>query len=148
MNIWLVESIILHLILICTAQLLHPYSSHNVEQGRFRLIYYMHHFFNLCPLNCEGICICVEYGFRRSHGIFTSSQPFHIRRNQRCRLLCVSRCYLHQSFQEAPNILSIGSTAAEPGDYDTLQQRLTAVTGRAPLPPDFLLGMLWLVRFL
>ncbi|KAJ6031647.1 hypothetical protein N7540_002379 [Penicillium herquei] len=30
--------------------------------------------------------------------------------------------------------------ASEPGDYDTLQQRLSALTGRAPLPPDWSLG--------
>lgn len=32
--------------------------------------------------------------------------------------------------------------AAPAGDYDTLQRRLSAVTGRAPLPPDFSLGYL------
>ncbi|KAF7596790.1 hypothetical protein BBP40_012389 [Aspergillus hancockii] len=30
--------------------------------------------------------------------------------------------------------------AATPGDYDTLQQRLSALTGRAPTPPEFSLG--------
>ncbi|KAE8154103.1 glycosyl hydrolases family 31-domain-containing protein [Aspergillus avenaceus] len=30
--------------------------------------------------------------------------------------------------------------ATTPGDYDTLQQRLSALTGRAPTPPDFSLG--------
>ncbi|KAL5356470.1 glycosyl hydrolases family 31-domain-containing protein [Aspergillus floccosus] len=30
--------------------------------------------------------------------------------------------------------------ASSPGDYDTLQQRLSALTGRAPTPPDFALG--------
>ncbi|RDH32559.1 family 31 glycoside hydrolase [Aspergillus welwitschiae] len=30
--------------------------------------------------------------------------------------------------------------AAQPGDYDTLQQRISALTGRAPAPPDFSLG--------
>jgi alpha-glucosidase (family GH31 glycosyl hydrolase) len=30
--------------------------------------------------------------------------------------------------------------AAMPGDYDTLQQRLSALTGRAPTPPEFSLG--------
>ncbi|GKZ21909.1 hypothetical protein AbraIFM66951_007321 [Aspergillus brasiliensis] len=30
--------------------------------------------------------------------------------------------------------------AAQPGDYDTLQQRISALTGRAPTPPDFSLG--------
>lgn len=32
--------------------------------------------------------------------------------------------------------------SAPPGNYDQLQQRLTALTGRAPLPPDFSLGYL------
>ncbi|KAH7928869.1 glycoside hydrolase family 31 protein [Leucogyrophana mollusca] len=31
-------------------------------------------------------------------------------------------------------------TAAEPGDYDSLQEQYTAVTGRQPTPPDFILG--------
>ncbi|KAF8916511.1 glycoside hydrolase family 31 protein [Mucidula mucida] len=31
-------------------------------------------------------------------------------------------------------------TAATPGDYDALQDQYTAVTGRQPTPPDFLLG--------
>ncbi|KAI6799557.1 Alpha-xylosidase [Hortaea werneckii] len=31
-------------------------------------------------------------------------------------------------------------TAADEGDYDTLQRRLTAMTGRAPQPPDWTLG--------
>ncbi|EIW79742.1 glycoside hydrolase family 31 protein [Coniophora puteana RWD-64-598 SS2] len=31
-------------------------------------------------------------------------------------------------------------TTAEPGDYDTLQEQYTAVTGRQPTPPDFILG--------
>jgi hypothetical protein len=35
---------------------------------------------------------------------------------------------------------TLHSTTAQPGDYDTLQQRLTAATGRPPLPPDFTLG--------
>ncbi|KAB8272677.1 glycosyl hydrolases family 31-domain-containing protein [Aspergillus minisclerotigenes] len=30
--------------------------------------------------------------------------------------------------------------ATTPGDYDTLQKRLSALTGRAPTPPDFSLG--------
>ncbi|KAJ5614844.1 hypothetical protein N7528_008498 [Penicillium herquei] len=30
--------------------------------------------------------------------------------------------------------------ASDPGDYDTLQRRLSALTGRAPLPPDWSLG--------
>lgn len=30
--------------------------------------------------------------------------------------------------------------SAPQGDYDTIQQRLTAITGRAPTPPDFSLG--------
>ncbi|PWY72942.1 alpha-xylosidase [Aspergillus heteromorphus CBS 117.55] len=30
--------------------------------------------------------------------------------------------------------------AAQDGDYDTLQRRISAVTGRAPTPPDFALG--------
>ncbi|KAJ9243866.1 CAZyme family GH31 [Paecilomyces variotii] len=32
--------------------------------------------------------------------------------------------------------------AAPPGDYDTLQQRLSALTGRAPPPPQFSLGFI------
>ncbi|KAJ7860899.1 glycoside hydrolase family 31 protein [Mycena leptocephala] len=31
-------------------------------------------------------------------------------------------------------------TTAEPADYDTLQKQYTAVTGRQPTPPDFILG--------
>ncbi|KAL1741983.1 glycoside hydrolase family 31 protein [Schizophyllum fasciatum] len=31
-------------------------------------------------------------------------------------------------------------TTAQPGDYDALQKQFTAVTGRQPTPPDFLLG--------
>ncbi|KAK7461906.1 hypothetical protein VKT23_008337 [Stygiomarasmius scandens] len=31
-------------------------------------------------------------------------------------------------------------TTAQPGDYDALQQQFTGVTGRQPLPPDFILG--------
>ncbi|KAF9078456.1 glycoside hydrolase family 31 protein [Rhodocollybia butyracea] len=31
-------------------------------------------------------------------------------------------------------------TTASPGDYDSLQQQFTAVTGRQPTPPDFILG--------
>ncbi|KAH8116551.1 glycoside hydrolase family 31 protein [Phellopilus nigrolimitatus] len=31
-------------------------------------------------------------------------------------------------------------TTAEPGDYDALQRQYTAVTGRQPTPPDFILG--------
>ncbi|THV05612.1 glycoside hydrolase family 31 protein [Dendrothele bispora CBS 962.96] len=31
-------------------------------------------------------------------------------------------------------------TAAQPGDYDALQQQFTGVTGRQPIPPDFILG--------
>ncbi|RDB17394.1 Alpha-xylosidase A [Hypsizygus marmoreus] len=31
-------------------------------------------------------------------------------------------------------------TTAEPGDYDALQEQYTAVTGRQPAPPDFMLG--------
>ncbi|KAK7682845.1 hypothetical protein QCA50_014230 [Cerrena zonata] len=31
-------------------------------------------------------------------------------------------------------------TTAEPGDYDALQEQFTAVTGRQPTPPDFILG--------
>ncbi|KAI3613081.1 glycoside hydrolase family 31 [Moniliophthora roreri] len=31
-------------------------------------------------------------------------------------------------------------TTASPGDYDALQQQFTAVTGRQPTPPDFMLG--------
>ncbi|KAH0831227.1 hypothetical protein J3R83DRAFT_13808 [Lanmaoa asiatica] len=31
-------------------------------------------------------------------------------------------------------------TTAQPGDYDTLQQQYTGVTGRQPTPPDFALG--------
>ncbi|KXN83508.1 hypothetical protein AN958_01366 [Leucoagaricus sp. SymC.cos] len=31
-------------------------------------------------------------------------------------------------------------TTAAPGDYDTLQQQFTGVTGRQPTPPDFILG--------
>uniref|UniRef100_A0A0W0F472 Glycoside hydrolase family 31 protein n=1 Tax=Moniliophthora roreri TaxID=221103 RepID=A0A0W0F472_MONRR len=31
-------------------------------------------------------------------------------------------------------------TTAPPGDYDALQQQFTAVTGRQPTPPDFMLG--------
>jgi alpha-D-xyloside xylohydrolase len=31
-------------------------------------------------------------------------------------------------------------TTAQPGDYDTLQARYTAVTGRQPTPPDWSLG--------
>lgn len=31
-------------------------------------------------------------------------------------------------------------TTADPGDYDALQEQYTAVTGRQPTPPDFMLG--------
>ncbi|KAJ3731546.1 glycoside hydrolase family 31 protein [Lentinula guzmanii] len=31
-------------------------------------------------------------------------------------------------------------TTASPGDYDALQEQFTAVTGRQPIPPDFILG--------
>ncbi|KAI0078069.1 glycoside hydrolase family 31 protein [Panus rudis PR-1116 ss-1] len=31
-------------------------------------------------------------------------------------------------------------TTAQPGDYDALQEQFTAVTGRQPTPPDFILG--------
>jgi len=30
--------------------------------------------------------------------------------------------------------------SSKPGDYDTLQQRLSAITGRGPIPPDWSLG--------
>ncbi|KIJ64688.1 glycoside hydrolase family 31 protein [Hydnomerulius pinastri MD-312] len=37
-------------------------------------------------------------------------------------------------------VLDYYITTAEPGDYDTLQQQYTSVTGRQPTPPDFILG--------
>ncbi|KAJ8698978.1 hypothetical protein PTI98_005623 [Pleurotus ostreatus] len=38
------------------------------------------------------------------------------------------------------NVVDYWITTALPGDYDSLQQQYTAVTGRQPTPPDFLLG--------
>lgn len=37
-------------------------------------------------------------------------------------------------------VVDYAITAASPGDYDTLQRRLSAMTGRAPTPPDWSLG--------
>ena len=43
---------------------------------------------------------------------------------------------------DAATVVDYVIIAAEKGDYDTLQQRLSAVTGRAPTPPDWSLGYL------
>ncbi|TFY81859.1 hypothetical protein EWM64_g2147 [Hericium alpestre] len=41
---------------------------------------------------------------------------------------------------EETTVVDYYITTAAPGDYDALQQQYTAVTGRQPTPPDFLLG--------
>lgn len=41
---------------------------------------------------------------------------------------------------KAATVVDYAITAAPPGDYDTLQRRLSAMTGRAPTPPDWSLG--------
>ncbi|KAK7461907.1 hypothetical protein VKT23_008338 [Stygiomarasmius scandens] len=38
------------------------------------------------------------------------------------------------------NVVDYWITTAQPGDYDALQQQFTGVTGRQPIPPDFILG--------
>lgn len=43
---------------------------------------------------------------------------------------------------DSTTLVDYAITSAPPGDYDTLQRRLTAMTGRSPLPPDFSLGYL------
>lgn len=41
---------------------------------------------------------------------------------------------------DAANVVDYFIVSSTPGDYDTLQQRLSALTGRAPVPPDWSLG--------
>ncbi|EIM87213.1 glycoside hydrolase family 31 protein [Stereum hirsutum FP-91666 SS1] len=41
---------------------------------------------------------------------------------------------------EEATVIDYYITTASPGDYDTLQEQYTAVTGRQPTPPDFILG--------
>ncbi|KAJ5991705.1 hypothetical protein N7451_007429 [Penicillium sp. IBT 35674x] len=41
---------------------------------------------------------------------------------------------------DATNVVDYFVVSSTPGDYDTLQQRLSALTGRAPVPPDWSLG--------
>lgn len=41
---------------------------------------------------------------------------------------------------DSASVVDYVVVASDPGDYDTLQQRLSAVTGRAPVPPDWSLG--------
>lgn len=43
---------------------------------------------------------------------------------------------------DAATVVDYVIFAAQPGDYDTLQRRLSALTGRAPTPPDWSLGYL------
>ncbi|OJJ33654.1 hypothetical protein ASPWEDRAFT_538993 [Aspergillus wentii DTO 134E9] len=42
----------------------------------------------------------------------------------------------------AASVVDYVIVSASPGDYDTLQRRLSALTGRAPTPPDWSLGYL------
>lgn len=43
---------------------------------------------------------------------------------------------------DAATVVDYVIFAAQPGDYDTLQRKLSALTGRAPTPPDWSLGYL------
>ncbi|EME45649.1 glycoside hydrolase family 31 protein [Dothistroma septosporum NZE10] len=43
---------------------------------------------------------------------------------------------------KATTLVDYVVVAAPQGDYDTLQRRLSALTGRAPTPPNFSLGYL------
>lgn len=43
---------------------------------------------------------------------------------------------------DSTTVVDYAIVSAPQGDYDTLQQRLSAMTGRAPTPPDFSLGYL------
>lgn len=41
---------------------------------------------------------------------------------------------------DAATLVDYVVVASTPGDYDTLQRRLSALTGRAPVPPEWSLG--------
>ncbi|KAL5492091.1 hypothetical protein ACEPAI_3538 [Sanghuangporus weigelae] len=48
--------------------------------------------------------------------------------------------YRTRYFADQATVVDYYITTAEPGDYDALQKQYTAVTGRQPMPPDFILG--------
>lgn len=50
--------------------------------------------------------------------------------------------YLYSITSEATTLVDYVIVSAPQGDYDTLQQRLSALTGRGPIPPDWSLGYL------
>ncbi|KAK4892740.1 hypothetical protein LTR27_008839 [Elasticomyces elasticus] len=43
---------------------------------------------------------------------------------------------------KSTTLVDYAITSAQPGDYDTLQRRLSAMTGRSPVPPQWSLGYL------